>query len=520
MIHEHDYLIIGAGPAGLQLGYFLGRQGRDYLILERQDGPGAFFRRFPRHRQLISINKVHTGIDDPRTNLRWDWNSLLSDREDLLFRHYSTRYFPHPDDLTRYLEDFARAYDIRVQYKTRVKLVRRDPEGFEVIDGRGNRFRGRRLIVATGLFKPYIPDFPGAELCETYNTHSLDLERYVNKRVLIVGKGNSAFETADHLIESAAAIHIVSPESVTMAWQTHYVGHLRAVNNNFLDTYQLKAQNAVIDASITRIEKRDGQFHVHMAYSHAKGQTTERTYDHVILCTGFRFDDSIFDESCRPELAVENKLPAQTPAWESTNVPDLYFAGILMHACDYKKTMSGFIHGFRHNIAALANILAARYHGTPWPCQRIPATPEALVSHMIQQAVQSPGIFLQPGFLCDVVVVDDAAGEACYYEDVRTDYVHTSEFGQHDHYYTLTLEYGKFEGDPFSVERDPDPEKGDQAPYLHPVIRRYARGVLLSEHHIQDDLENQWDLPEYVEPALAYMRRQWLTMPMPAVMMD
>ncbi|MFN8495013.1 MAG: FAD-dependent monooxygenase [Caldilineaceae bacterium] len=30
-----DYLIIGAGPAGLQLGYFLGKSGRDYLILDK-----------------------------------------------------------------------------------------------------------------------------------------------------------------------------------------------------------------------------------------------------------------------------------------------------------------------------------------------------------------------------------------------------------------------------------------------------------------------------------------------------
>lgn len=29
-----DYLVIGAGPAGLQIGYFLARAGRDYQILE------------------------------------------------------------------------------------------------------------------------------------------------------------------------------------------------------------------------------------------------------------------------------------------------------------------------------------------------------------------------------------------------------------------------------------------------------------------------------------------------------
>jgi hypothetical protein len=77
-----DYLAIGARPAGPQLGYFLQRNGRDYPILEA----GRFFRTFPRHRTLISINKPHTP--------RMDWNSLVSDDPRLLFTNYGERYFP------------------------------------------------------------------------------------------------------------------------------------------------------------------------------------------------------------------------------------------------------------------------------------------------------------------------------------------------------------------------------------------------------------------------------------------
>ena len=79
MTSRVTYLIIGAGPAGLQLGYFLDRAGLDYQILERADSAGAFFQSFPRHRRLISVNKVETGYDDPEKNLRWDLNSLLGD---------------------------------------------------------------------------------------------------------------------------------------------------------------------------------------------------------------------------------------------------------------------------------------------------------------------------------------------------------------------------------------------------------------------------------------------------------
>ena len=96
-----DYLVIGAGPAGLQLDYFLQQAGRDYLILEAGDAPGTFFRTFPRHRSLISVNKPHTGESDPERNLRMDWNLLPSDDPRLLFTNYSERYFPAADDLVR-----------------------------------------------------------------------------------------------------------------------------------------------------------------------------------------------------------------------------------------------------------------------------------------------------------------------------------------------------------------------------------------------------------------------------------
>ncbi len=81
-----DYCLIGAGPGGLQMGYFLQRAKRDYVIFERANTSGAFFVHYPRHRKLISINKRHTGKTNKEFNLRHDWNSLLSDDESLQMR--------------------------------------------------------------------------------------------------------------------------------------------------------------------------------------------------------------------------------------------------------------------------------------------------------------------------------------------------------------------------------------------------------------------------------------------------
>jgi thioredoxin reductase len=515
-----DYLVVGAGPAGLQLGYFLKKNNRDYLILERSSRPGAFFSVFPRHRQLISINKVHTGKDDPEVNLRWDWNSLLSDTPELLFKNYSQRYFPSSNDLVRYLGDFAAHYDLKIRYNTTVARVSKDANGFLVRDDQGNTYQAKRLIMATGVSKPYLPDIPGIELGELYGEHSISPRKYENKRVLIIGKGNSAFETANHLSEKAAVIHLCSPNSIIFAWQTHFVGNLRAVNNDFLDTYQLKSQNTVIDATIDWIKRDGDKYQVHISYSHAMGQTRLLEYDSVIVCTGFRFDADIFDKDCRPELLHWDKFPAQTSEWESANVPDLYFAGTLMQACDFKKTMSGFIHGFRYNIRALSNIFELKYHGVVWPAAQIPATPEAVMERILYRINNGSGIFLQPGFLSDVVIISEDGRTASYYEDIRLDYVAKGWLGQNHHYYTVTLAYGKFEGDPFRVERDPTPEMADHASYLHPIIRRYDHSELISEHHIQDDLESEWRQAIYIDPAMKYFRSELAPMPVMAAPAD
>ena len=88
------YLIIGAGPAGLQLGHFMQRAGRDYLILERGVAPGTAFVKYPRHRQLISINKRFAGATSEEFHMRHDWNSLLSDEPSLKFSQFSEEYYP------------------------------------------------------------------------------------------------------------------------------------------------------------------------------------------------------------------------------------------------------------------------------------------------------------------------------------------------------------------------------------------------------------------------------------------
>lgn len=83
------------------------------------------------------------------------------------------------------------------------------------------------LLVATGLWVPQKVEFVGSDLVEGYESISTNPEDYKNQAVLILGKGNSAFETAQSIMGRASRVHMLSSSPVRLAWQTHYVGDLR-----------------------------------------------------------------------------------------------------------------------------------------------------------------------------------------------------------------------------------------------------------------------------------------------------
>lgn len=514
-----DYVIVGGGPAGVQLGWHFQQANLDYLIVEAESTCGAYFRRFPRHRKLLSINKLYTGYADRERQRRWDWNSLLGPDDDVPFSAYSRDYFPDASVLARYIDDYARRHRLRVQFRTRIVSIARMAEegqgegqdaGYELTDAEGGRIRTRRVIIASGFTRPHLPAIEGIELAEPYTKLSTEPSDYTDQRVLIIGKGNSAFETADSLMASSRLIHLVSPQPVEFAWRSHFVGHLRAVNNNLLDTYQLKIQNAVLDAEVGFIRREGNAYAVQMRYVH-NTEVEELVYDRVLACTGFRFDPSIFHDDCRPDMRSCGRLPLMGPNWESTNLPGVYFAGTLTQSRDYKRTSSAFIHGFRYNTRALFRMLHQQDQAEPWPSRPVDLTAEALTHAMLERINSSSGLWQQFGFLCDVVRIDGDA-EVQYLEELPVDYVLSHPAVHGEECFTVTLEYGERKlVDPFNqtgrVVRTDVGHASDSA-FLHPVVRYYRAGRLAATHHIIEDLAAEWVEPEHVGPLRAFVARE------------
>ena len=242
--HTFEYIIIGSGPAGLQSGYFLEKFKKDYLILEKSNSNGSFFKKYPIHRKLISINKINTGSTNKDFNLRHDWNSLLSDDNSLLFKNYTKEFFPHADFMVKYLDDYQYKNNIKVSFNTDVIKINKLKDNNFIIETSKGTIKCNKLIIAAGLMKNN--KSTDTEGVLNYKDITNNKSKFENKNVAIIGQGNAGFETANYLSDTAAVIQLFGRGPLNFAWDSHYPGHLRAVNNDFLDLYNLKSQHSMV----------------------------------------------------------------------------------------------------------------------------------------------------------------------------------------------------------------------------------------------------------------------------------
>jgi thioredoxin reductase len=418
----------------------------------------------------------------------------------------------------RYLAEFQRLHRLRVRFGTPVEWIERIDGGFLVHAGDGT-WRCRCVIVATGWGRPYVPPVPGIEHAVGYEDVSVDPAAFAGQRVLIVGKGNSAFETAAAIFSHAAMVHLASRQPLRLAWNTKHPGDVRGQYGAILDSYQFKTLHSVLDCTIDEIRPAGDRFEAHITYTHADGERAVLEYESVIRCTGFQMDTSLFDPSCRPELVLDGRIPALRPDWQSSNVDGLYFAGTVAQARDLRHASSAFIDGFRYNLRTLTGLLRERYDGValPYdvlPYDVLPADPARLTSLVLDRVNWSSALWTQFEYLCDVLVPDQATGQVHHYHDLPEDYA-VSRFQALPHYYTVTLRWGRQDyGDVFAIERHPAPERARESAFIHPVIRRYRGTELVAEQHLLEDLLAEWRrLDRHIEPLLAFFERDLSSRP-------
>lgn len=174
---RYDVVVIGAGQAGLSVGYHLRRLGMRFVILDANERVGDAWRR------------------------RWDSLRLFTparfDALEGLRFPAAPDHFPTKDEMADYLESYATEFELPVRTGTRVDALSRDGDAY-LVRTRGGEIEAAQVIVAAASYqKPQVPAFAAELDPAIVQLHSSEYRNPSQLRaggVLLVGAGNSGAE--------------------------------------------------------------------------------------------------------------------------------------------------------------------------------------------------------------------------------------------------------------------------------------------------------------------------------------
>jgi putative flavoprotein involved in K+ transport len=185
-VSEHvQVVVIGAGQAGLSVGYCLAQRGLSFVILESNARIGDSWRRRWDSLRLFTPAKYDglIGLPFPAPP-------------------YS---FPTKDEMADYLEAYARHFDLPVRTGVKVDRLWRDGAKY-IVEAGDRRIEADHVVVAMATYQaPRIPEFAQSLDPAIVQLHS---SRYKNPSqlkagdVLVVGAGNSGADIAVDIAHS------------------------------------------------------------------------------------------------------------------------------------------------------------------------------------------------------------------------------------------------------------------------------------------------------------------------------
>ena len=194
-----DVAVLGAGPYGLAVAAALRGSGVEHRVI---GDPMSFWQGMPQG-MLLRSNWTATSIADYRGPVSLD-----------AYRAATGSSFGKPVPLENFVE-YGEWVQTRVAPDTDRRVVTsiaRAGAGFELELHDGDRLRAGRVVVAAGIapFTRRPPQFAGLppELASHTGDHR-DLSVFKGQRVLVVGGGQSALESAALLHEAGADVQVL-----------------------------------------------------------------------------------------------------------------------------------------------------------------------------------------------------------------------------------------------------------------------------------------------------------------------
>ncbi|WP_079510083.1 flavin-containing monooxygenase [Mesobacillus jeotgali] len=178
----YDVVIIGAGQAGLSIGYFLQKSNLSFIILDKSTEAGEVWRE---RYDSLTLFTPHFYSSLPGLKLNDNKNT-----------------YPTKDEISLYLKQYKEKFNLPVQLNTFVQQLLKGKNCFEISTNQGD-YTAKNVIVATGPFQTaLIPEISKTISDHIFQLHSSEYKNPMQLKkgpVLVVGGGNSGAQIAAEL---------------------------------------------------------------------------------------------------------------------------------------------------------------------------------------------------------------------------------------------------------------------------------------------------------------------------------
>jgi len=350
--------VIGAGPYGLSAAAYLRAAGVETRVFGE---PMAFWQDQMPAGMCLRSNWGASHIADPERKLTLDE-----------YCRQNGRSLSKPIPLEGFV-DYGRWYQrnaVSDVDERHIRSVEIDARGFKLTTADGEEFRSRRVAVATGISvfaaRPAeFADTPSA--LASHTCEHTDLKKFAGQRVVVIGAGQSALESAALLKEAGIQVEVIA-RAQTLNWvglhpRLHHLGPFSRMLYSDRDVgpagisrlvamphlfrrfprrfQERTAYRAIRPAGAGWLQSRIAGLPIALGRKVSSAAVagsqlclrlddgSERRVDHALLATGFRVDVSRYPFLSRPllkQLSTINGFPVLNRGLESS-IPGLHFLG-------------------------------------------------------------------------------------------------------------------------------------------------------------------------------------------------
>ena len=233
----HDLLVIGAGPAGISASLRAIENKLNYLTIER-DEIGGTVSKYPRQK-LVMTSPVEFPMYGKFKKMQLSKENLLAFWDMIMNRA-----------------------DFNVSTGEKVEDVKRGEDGIFNVTTVNNQYRARAVILALGKAgEPRKLGVKGEELPKVMY-RLIEADHYINKKILVVGGGDSA-------VEAAMGLVCQTGNQVTVSYRSERFSRIKERNANRIEDFmrsgklkvlfnsnpvEFKAESVIIDVNGSKQE--------------------------------------------------------------------------------------------------------------------------------------------------------------------------------------------------------------------------------------------------------------------------